>query len=270
MEAVEEQALVQRLQVAIEQNQFRVHYQPQIDRRTRQIVGAEALLRWQDPYRGMVTPGNFLSTLESTGLIVTVGEWALRQVTEDCQRWRRLGFPRLRIGVNLSPLQLEKRAAAACVFETSALRACCDLQFEVVASLMADAPQPVLRALQALRFEGVDVTLQEFGGNSSVRSRLWALPVDGLKIDRALIHRMTFDREAEIAVSSVIALARAFRLSLVAEGVETQAQLGLLEELGCPHTQGLLYSAPVPAMQFESLLNAMVCPPKRAGDRLIN
>ena len=251
---VKEESMERRLRVALEQNQFRLHYQPQVERCSGRIVGAEALLRWQDPQGGLRAPGYFLSALESTGLIVPVGEWVLGQATEDCRRWQRLGFPSLQIGVNVSTLQLRKHGRDACVLNTTALRAYCDLQLEIVASQISDAPEGLMRTLHALRYEGVNIAVQEFGSDEVVAERLWALPVDVVKIDRSFIQRMALDAKAELEVFSMITQARAYRLGIVAEGVETREQLERLADLQCPRTQGFVHSAPVPALAFEALM----------------
>ncbi|MEP7243078.1 MAG: EAL domain-containing protein [Gammaproteobacteria bacterium] len=251
---VKEETLERRLRLALEQNQFRLHYQPQVERCGGRIVAAEALLRWQDPQGGLRAPGYFLGALESTGLIVPVGEWVLEQATEDCQRWQRLGFPRLQIGINVSTLQLKKRGRDAGAFGTSALRSLCDVQLEIAANEMSAAPESILRTLHALRYEGVNVAVQEFGSNEIVGERLWALPVDVVKIGRSLIQRLTLDAKAELEVFSIITQARAYRLGVVAEGVETREQLERLAGLHCPRTQGFVHSAPVSAPAFEAMM----------------
>lgn len=269
METVYAMSLERRLLAALDENQFRLHYQPQVERRTGRIVGAEALLRWQDPDAGLLAPGHFLPVLESTGLIVPVGEWVLRQVTEDCQRWQRLGFPRLRMAVNLSMTQLHRRDAEH-AFDTSAVRACSDLQFEMPAREIAHASQDAIRVLHSLRYAGVDIVAQDFDADDEVCTRLWALPVDALKIDRTLIRLMAADMEVEVAVSSIVILARAFGLGLVAEGVERLDQIELLAGMGCEHAQGFAYSPAVSAAQFEKLLAGPLRMPLPSAQQLIN
>jgi EAL domain-containing protein (putative c-di-GMP-specific phosphodiesterase class I) len=253
-----------RLRRAVEEKQFRLYYQPQIDQRTGRIVGAEALLRWLDPEEGLLSPGEFLTSLEATGLIVPVGEWAFRQATQDCERWQRLGLPRLRLGMNISPLQIHERVSNPQLLDTHSLRACCDLYLEIDGRQMSGAPPAVIKALHALQHEGIRISVQGFGVDESLRSRLWTLPVDLLKVDCTLVRRMIFDEKAERTVASLVALARAFRLSIVAECVETHEQLEKLEQLGCRHVQGFVYSAPLPAAGFEGLLEA-ACTLNQAG-----
>jgi EAL domain-containing protein (putative c-di-GMP-specific phosphodiesterase class I) len=256
-----------RLRAALEQHQFRLYYQPQIDQASGRIVGAEALLRWLDPERGLIAPADFLGALEETGLIVAVGEWALKQAAEDCRRWHARGLPRLRLGINVSPAQIQHRARDPRALDTAALRACCDLYLEIDGRRFRDAPESVIKALQALQSEGVDIAVQGFGEDESLSGRLWSLPVDVLKVDRSFVQRVLFDIDAARIVASLVALARAFRLRLVAECVETTEQLERLVELGCRHVQGFVYSAALPATRFEGLLEMMLATPGWAVQR---
>ncbi len=267
MESGGQRTLQERLRIALAEGQFRLHYQPQIDHRTGRVVGAEALLRWLDPRSGLLAPNHFLAALESSGLIVAVGEWAFRQATEDCERWQRRGFPRLRLGMNVSPTQIGHRLENPHAFNTGALRACCDLYLEINGREISGAPAAVIQALHTLQFEGVNIAVQGFGADESLRNRLWALPVDVLKVDSSFVRRLMFDNDAAIAIASMVALARAFRLGIVAEGVETTDQLERLEELGCRQVQGFIYSAALPAPRFESLLETARCAPGRSSQR---
>jgi EAL domain-containing protein (putative c-di-GMP-specific phosphodiesterase class I) len=270
MDSVQEPDIGRRLRLALERNQFRLHYQPQVERRTGRIVGAEALLRWHDPDAGLLAPGHFLPVLESTGLIVPVGEWVLQQAAEDGQRWQRLGFPRMRIAVNLTLAQLDHHNAEGRAFDTRALRACCDLQFEVPANDIVCASAGVIRMLQTARHDGVDIAMQGFDADEAVCAHLWTFPVDALKIGRAFIGRMTRDADAERVVSGIVVLARAFRLGLVAEGVERLDQVDLLAGMGCEQVQGWVYSPAVSAARFEKLLAGAVCEPHESGQRLVS
>jgi EAL domain-containing protein (putative c-di-GMP-specific phosphodiesterase class I) len=261
MELVGKLSLIERLRTAIDEEQFRLYYQPQIDHRTGRVVGAEALLRWLDPSVGLQPPSQFMPALEMSGLIVDVGEWALRQAARDCGRWLQRGLPRLRLGINVSPSQINHRLENPRAFNTESLRACCDLYLEINGREIGGAPDEIVQTLHALQFEGASIAVQGFGADESLRNRLWSLPVDVLKVDGTFIRRMMFDNDAEIAVASMVALARAFRLGIVAEGVETMEQLDRLEDLGCRQVQGFIYSAPLPAFRFEGLLEATTCTP---------
>jgi EAL domain-containing protein (putative c-di-GMP-specific phosphodiesterase class I) len=258
-----------RLRAALEQNQFRLYYQPQIDQASGRIVGAEALLRWLDPQRGLLLPADFLGSLEETGLIVAVGDWALKQAAEDCRRWHARGLPRLRLGINVSLAQIQQRARDPRTLDTAALRACSDLYLEIDGRQICDAPESIIKALQGLQSEGVNIAVQGFGEHESLCGRLWSLPVDVLKVDRSFVQRVLFDIEAARVVASLVALARAFRLRLVAECVETTEQLERLVELGCRHVQGFVYSAALPASRFEGLLEVMLGTPEWTPQRPI-
>jgi EAL domain-containing protein (putative c-di-GMP-specific phosphodiesterase class I) len=270
MERVQAGSLERRVQTALEKNQFRLHYQPQVERRTGRILGAEALLRWHDPDAGLLAPGHFLPLLESTGLIVPVGEWVLAQAAADGQRWQRLGFPRMQLAVNVSLAQLMRCAAERRTFDTRALRECCDFQLEVPAAELVRAPADVIRLLSDIRSEGVDVVMQGFDASDSVCMRLWSLPVDTLKIGRAFVRNLSADPDAEVLVSSMVVLARAFRLGLIADGVEQLDQVEMLSRMGCERMQGLAFSPAVSAARFEQLLERAVCRPRPGVRRILN
>lgn len=270
MDRVRQRVLGERLRIALEEQQFRLHYQPQIDHRTGAVVGAEALLRWLDPEEGLLEPRHFLAALETSGLIVEVGEWALRQATADCARWQQRGLPRLRLGLNVSRAQIVHRKQNPRAFDTSALRACCDLHLEIDGREMGGASREMIQTLHTMQFEGVNIAVQGFGVDDSLDDRLCLLPIDVLKMDGSFIRRLTFDNHASLAVAGMVALARAFRLVLVAEGVETLEQLSRLDELGCRQVQGFVYSAPLPADRFEGLLETATCTPGGSISRKLN
>jgi EAL domain-containing protein (putative c-di-GMP-specific phosphodiesterase class I) len=254
MESVEHGLRERRMRAALEHGEFCLYYQPQLEQRSGRIVGAEALLRWRDPERGLLLPADFLAALEATGLIMQVGEWVLHQVVEDCRQWRRLGVAPDHIAVNVSPVQLSRRLVDPHLVGSARLRAGCGLDIEVTEATLLGAPNDLTRDLQSLRDEGARIVIEDFGSGQAPLIRLWALPVDMLKIDRALTRRLTTG--SEVAVSTIIAVARAFGLGTVAEGVETIEQFELLEALGCEQSQGYLHSRPVPADRMARLLAA--------------
>src|SRR6185437_12718402 len=231
-----------RLRAALDERQFALHYQPQVSLVTGRMEGVEALLRWQDPERGLVLPGQFLSVLESSGMIVAVGEWALRQAAEDCLRWRRMGLGQLRIAVNVSAQQIRRRtfaeqvlaAAQPCLSEGSGL------DLEITETGLLHDIEGASRKLRELRAVGVRIALDDFGTGYSSLGLLSKLPVDLVKIDRSFITGLPEDKASVTLVSSVIGLASAFGLKVVAEGVETQGQLDALREMGCDQSQGYL------------------------------
>jgi EAL domain-containing protein (putative c-di-GMP-specific phosphodiesterase class I) len=255
MDLVDHQAAEHRLRAALEENQFRLCYQPQLEPRTGRIVGAEALLRWRGPAGRLLEPDRFLRALEATGLIVPVGEWAFGQAAEDCRRWQRLGLPRLKIGLNVSPLQLDPRDADSLASKVAEMRDCCELQIEISGAHLVSPPEWLIKSLHTLRFAGADISVQDFGLDDTIHRRLWALPVDALKIHRSFIARMS-DDEVDEELAGMLMLARAFRLGSVAEGVETEEQLKRLRQLQCERSQGFLHSLPVTADRFEWMLRA--------------
>jgi diguanylate cyclase (GGDEF)-like protein len=251
-------ALEHRLRGALDRGEFVLYYQPQFHRRERRIVGVEALLRWQDPERGLVTPGDFLPILESTGLILRVGEWVLRRAAEDSRRWRHFDLPPVRVAINVSTAELSQPGLAARFLQLVGMHngSGLDLDLEITEGELLQDSASVTEALQQLRAQGVRVAIDDFGTGFSSLSRLSELPIDILKIDCSFVRRLTTDRASHAIVSTIIALARSYDLDTVAEGVETATQLEILAALGCDISQGYLHSPAVPAETIEALLRA--------------
>jgi len=249
-------ALEYRLRGALEHRQYRLYYQPKIHIATGRVEGVEALLRWDDPERGIVSPAEFLPILESTGMIVAVGEWALMQAAADGRRWKAAGLRPVHIAVNCSPLQLRRRGFAEQVLDALDGWAAegWGLDLEITESLLIDPDASEVHKLRMLRSAGVRVAIDDFGTGYSSFSRLSDLPVDTLKIDRSFIMGLPDDRAAGRLVPSIVGLARAFDLVTVAEGVETREQLAFLAKAGCDQSQGYLHARPMPASDLEALL----------------
>jgi EAL domain-containing protein (putative c-di-GMP-specific phosphodiesterase class I) len=249
-------ALEQRLRAALDAGQFELHYQPQFSVSSRMLSGAEALLRWRDPGRGIVAPAAFLSVLESTGLIVDVGDWALQRAVQDLRRWQRLGFESMRIAVNVSPVQLRDPAFAERFFDMAGWQSKDGngLDIEITEGALLEDAEGLTLTLQSLRSAGAQISIDDFGTGYSSLSRLSKLPVDALKIDRSFTSGLVGDENSQAVVSTIVALARAFKLSTVAEGVETAEQLEILRTLGCEQSQGYLHGRPVPVEHFDELL----------------
>jgi diguanylate cyclase (GGDEF)-like protein len=250
-------AVEHRLRVALDRRQFVLHYQPKVSLSSGRIVGVEALLRWMDPMRGLMAPNAFLPILESTGLIGTVGEWAVKQAAEDCARWSSLGFPPVRVAVNAAPVQLRRRDFAAKVIDAAGVldaQRGWGLDIEITEGALLDDASWTLRTLRVLRGAGIRIAIDDFGTGYSSLSRLSQLPVDTLKIDRSFTSRLPGNQAGCTVVTTIISLARAFDMSTVAEGVETHEQLAFLQRAGCTDSQGYLHSRPIPAAEFELLL----------------
>jgi diguanylate cyclase (GGDEF)-like protein len=255
-EVADRLALERRLRTALDGRQFVLHYQPKINIATGELVGAEGLLRWNAPQRGIVPPAVFLPVLEATGLIVDVGEWVVHQAARDLARWGDLGLKRIRLAVNVSPLQLRDPEFCA-RFLKAAARApggAGALDIEITEGALLDDTVFLSRRLQVLRDEGVRVAIDDFGTGYSSLSRLADLPVDTLKIDRSFISRLAGDKTVQAVVRTIVSLARAFDLSTVAEGVEREEELCLLKDLGCEQSQGFLHSPPLASATFEAML----------------
>lgn len=248
--------LERKLRVALERREFELHYQPKVSVKNRRIEGVEALIRWSDPDLGPVSPGKFLPILESSGLIVEVGDWVIERAAADCRRWQELGLPSVRVAVNVSPVQLHLADFVSRFLKHTEQWAtpASGLDMEITESALID--ESSIRKLELLRAAGVHVAIDDFGTGYSSLSRLAHLPIDTLKIDRSFISGMTLEPRGRKLVAIIISIARAFRMPVVAEGVETQDQLDALWQLGCDQSQGYLHSKPVPAEQFAELLRS--------------
>jgi EAL domain-containing protein (putative c-di-GMP-specific phosphodiesterase class I) len=255
-EVAERLALEHRLRAALDAGQFELHYQPQLSIGDGTICGAEALLRWRDPAQGLVLPGVFLSVLETTGLIVEVGEWVLQRASQDLRHWQELGFDSMRIAVNVSPVQLRESEFAERFVRATGWQPGDrnGLDIEITEGALLDDSLSVTQTLQSLRAVGTQISIDDFGTGYSSLSRLSKLPVDALKIDRSFTSALVGDESSQAVVSTIVSLARAFKLSTVAEGVETTEQLEILRTLGCEQSQGFLHSRPVAGQVFEGML----------------
>ncbi|MBW8462616.1 bifunctional diguanylate cyclase/phosphodiesterase, partial [Acidovorax sp.] len=242
-----------RLRAALEQGQFVLHYQPKQHLASGAITGVEALIRWNDPRRGLVPPGQFIPILEETGLIYDVGRWALRQALADNLRWRQAGLAPLRVAVNVSILQLRHQGFIAEVRDAVAhdAAAASGLELEITESMVMDDVERSTQSLHALREMGITIAIDDFGTGFSSLSYLARLPVDTLKIDRSFTMNMASGPQGLSLVSTIVNLGHSLRLKVVAEGVETEDQRARLAQLGCDEMQGYLLSQPLPASAFE-------------------
>jgi diguanylate cyclase (GGDEF)-like protein len=245
-----------RLRRALEEGRLGLHYQPKIDVKTGAIAGLEALIRWTDPELGSVPPSRFVGLMEETGMILAAGRWALRQAAADIRHWQSLGMEVPRIAVNVSAIQLRQHDFVDSVLE--ALREMGDgkplLDLEITESVLVDDIEASTRKLQTLRRAGIEVSVDDFGTGYCSLSYLARLPVDMLKIDRSFVVRMRDAGYPRNIVAMIVSLAHTLGLKVIAEGVEDDAQVHLLKELGCDQIQGYFISVPVPAQQMEALL----------------
>jgi diguanylate cyclase (GGDEF)-like protein/PAS domain S-box-containing protein len=249
-------ALESKLRRAIDQEEFVLYYQPKLRLADRSICGAEALIRWQDPECGLIPPMRFIPILEETGLIGVVGRWALQRALADAKTWRKAGAGRIRVAVNVSPLQLNQPNFAEQVAASVAESDSDALELEITESVIMDDVERKIALFEEVGRLGVTIAIDDFGTGYSSLGYISRLPINSLKIDRAFVTGMTTGPQGYILVSSIIALAHALKLKVVAEGVNTEQQAQLLKLLDCDEAQGYLFSEPVPTAQLLALLLA--------------
>jgi predicted signal transduction protein with EAL and GGDEF domain len=246
--SIEQLKLEEDLRDALEQDQFEMHYQPQVETLTGRVVSFEALLRWRHPERGMVSPGEFIPVAERTGQIIEIGEWVLTAVAKQCEAWDTMGLPAFRVCVNISPLQFRRPDLLHYVRDflaRSGLEAE-RLEFELTESaIMTDGEQNVAK-LGQLKSLGLDLAVDDFGTGYSSLNYLRKFPVNTLKIDQSFVADMEASDGAAI-VDAIIALAKALNMRSIAEGIETEKQLAYLAERRCDLLQGYLFARPLPA-----------------------
>jgi diguanylate cyclase (GGDEF)-like protein len=251
-------ALEHRLREAIDEQQFELYYQPQLSLATGRIETVEALLRWNDPQEGVVLPGHFLPVLESSGMILQVGRWVAQQAVRACERLRRQGLGPVRIAINVSALQMRRRAFTdyllGLLSEWPRTVNGYGIDLEITESVLLQDLEGTGRLLRELRAAGVRIALDDFGTGYSSLGLLSKLPVDVLKIDRSFVHGLPADPASLTLARSIISLASAFGLLTVAEGVESVEQLEALRLLNCDQFQGYLFCPPVHLRTIEQML----------------
>lgn len=244
------------LRDAIAQERLVLHYQPQIDISSGRIIGAEALIRVNHAELGLIAPVEFIAVAEETGLITQIGEWALREACRQMQQWHEETHSELIIAVNLSPLQLHQSNIIAVV--QNALRDSglnpSYLELEFTESAIMRNVRETIAIMQRFKEMGLHLSIDDFGTGYSSLSYLKQFPVDKLKIDQSFVSHITQDPNDAAIVQAIIALARTLGMTTIAEGVETEAQLGYLRSVHCQEMQGYLYSRPLPAADFAKLL----------------
>jgi len=249
---LERVAIENDLRTAIEQREFQLFYQPQVDSRSGETTGMEALIRWRHPRLGLVAPDRFIPIAEETGLIAPLGEWVLREACRQAKRWHDAGHNALRISVNLSARQLQQGDLGkqlAAILAESGLQPR-TLELELTESLLMDDPMSAVKLLQALAALGVRIAIDDFGTGYSSLAYLKRFPVSRLKIDRSFVRDLSTDANDAAIVHAVVAMAKSLRMEVIAEGVETVEQLRFLAAHGCFEAQGFLFSRPRPAAEL--------------------
>jgi predicted signal transduction protein with EAL and GGDEF domain len=253
--------LESELRRAFERGDLSLAYQPQYDiRGTRRMVAAEALLRWNHPQNGPISPAEFIPIAEETGLIVPIGEWVLMQACAEAKAWHTAGWSDARIAVNVSPRQFAGAGLVEAVrkaLDASSLPPAC-LEIEVTEGSLMLHSDNALSVLLDIAAMGVSIAVDDFGTGYSSLARLKRYPIGTLKIDRSFVMNMTRDESETAIVRAIIAMAKSLHLTTVAEGVETEEELAALTKEGCDMVQGFLFSKPVPAEEMH----------KRIGDSI--
>jgi len=248
------------LRRALEREEFVLHYQPKVDLLSGKIIGMEALIRWQSPERGLVAPADFIPLLEETGLILPVGEWVLRESCKQARTWLASGINYIHIAVNLSALQFRQPDFSNVVLgimkENGLDPALKSIELELTESLLMNNVPGTLETLNTLHEAGIRFSIDDFGTGYSSLSYLKRFPISSLKIDQSFVRDLSEDRDDEAIVSAIIALGHSLGLGVIAEGVETTAQLARLREMGCDEMQGFLFSRPVPTAEMTYLLRS--------------
>ncbi|MFC7514972.1 EAL domain-containing protein [Herbaspirillum sp. GCM10030257] len=247
-----------QLRLALEREELVVYYQPRVDINSNKIVGAEALVRWHHPERGLVPPNEFIPLAEEVGLINELGEWVLKTACQQNRFWQEAGLPGLKVSVNLSPYQLAPDSTITHAVRKSLTQSGLDarwLELEITESSLMQNVESTLTKLAEIRDAGVSISIDDFGTGYSSLSYLRRLPVDTLKIDQSFIRDISGSRDDAAIVSATIALAHTMQLKVVAEGVTSEEQIRFLEEHDCDEMQGFFLSPAVPPDEMQRLLH---------------
>ncbi len=237
-------------------NQLEVYYQPQINVCDNQIIGVEALLRWHHPELGMVSPTEFIPLAEVSGLILSIGEWVLRQSVRQAKSWLLTGFKPMVMAVNLSVVQFRDPGLPDLVTRILEEEGLAPeyLELELTEGVALDDPQGAIAFMDALHERGVRMSIDDFGTGYSSLSHLKKFKVYKLKIDQSFVRDISTDEEDKAIVIAIINLARSLGMKTIAEGVETASQFAFLQQQHCDEVQGYLFSKPLPVDEMESLL----------------
>jgi diguanylate cyclase (GGDEF)-like protein len=236
---------------ALAKKEFLLHYQPQMNLRTKQIIGMEALLRWHHPYQGLIGPNQFIPQAEENGMIIPIGEWVLRAASKQAKYWEKQGFSAPHVAVNLSARQIHHGNLPALI-QDILKRSHLDpgnLKLELTETFLIHETDETLQTLRELKAMGVQLYIDDFGAGYASLRYLKSFPVDGIKLDQSLIQQLPHNTNDAAIVEAVISLGKALGMQVIAEGVETQQQVDFLEEHGCDAMQGYWLAPPLPAKE---------------------
>ncbi len=260
------------LRQAIGNDELELHFQPQVDLKTRRIKGMEALVRWQHPSLGLLPPGEFLPVAEETGLIINIGEWVTRKVCSSFKRWQEQGIAPPRIAINISPMHLDQsdfvNRFTAMLEEYQVAPQL--IEVELTENMFIRDPGSVAQKLQSLASHGVKIAIDDFGTQYSSLSYLQKFPIHTLKIDKSFVWEIDREYRQHAIIKAIISIAHGLGLNLVAEGVETDTQLNFLESQGCDEIQGYLVSKPLNIPAIESLLRLGLPNPQERSESTIS
>jgi EAL domain-containing protein (putative c-di-GMP-specific phosphodiesterase class I) len=248
--------LENKLRKALKNEEFLLHYQPQVDSTTGEVTGVEALVRWQEPENGLIFPREFIPIAEDTRLIVPIGEWVLRTACAQNRMWQEKGLKQVTMAVNISTHQFKQKDFVTLVDrvlkETNLAPEY--LELELTESIIMEDIETTIETLHALRSMGVGLSIDDFGTGYSSLEYLKRMPINMLKIDQSFVRDITTDPSDAAIARATIQLAKGLQLQVIAEGVETTGHLKRLNDLQCTRIQGYLYSRPLPSPEIEKCL----------------
>jgi EAL domain-containing protein (putative c-di-GMP-specific phosphodiesterase class I) len=253
---VERQTIEGDLRGALKRQEFVLHYQPKINLQTGEITGAEALIRWMHPDRGLVSPLQFIPIAEESGLILSIGQWVLGEACRQAKEWIDAGLPATPVSVNVSSVEFRSDTfldSLRAVLKDSGLNPCY-LELELTESVLMQHAEASASALSGLKSIGVRLAVDDFGTGYSSLSYLKRFPIDSLKIDQSFVNDIITDADNATIVTAVISMAKSLRQRVIAEGVETEEQVAFLQAHACDEAQGYYFSKPVIAQEFAKLL----------------
>ena len=254
--SIERLAIESNLRFALERNEFSLHYQAKFDFRTKVISGVEALLRWQNPELGIVTPTQFIPVAEETGLIIAIGKWVLKTVCAQSMAWQKQGLPAIRMSINLSPRQAEDDNLIndiKAILKNTGMAPNL-LELEISESMVMHNPTLMISVLAEIKKTGVSLAIDDFGTSYSSLAQIKHFPFDTLKVDRSFIRNISENAEDMAIAKAIISMGKSLSLTVVAEGVETVEEMNFLKENSCDEMQGYYFSKPIAPEDFADLL----------------